>query len=132
MNSITAANILNWALLALVLTSVITFVCALHEQYVNRKRRKRQPDTIPTLARPSASNRTPARSAPKKLIVRGYDSPELLREDLWLLRLEHGRNNIALLNMRVPPFETIVESGESHEQRVTAMLAQYAGARCDN
>lgn len=128
MTSITFTDVLGWSVLALVLTFIITFAGALHEHYIKRVRRKQLAD-YSTAALPAAS--CPA-TASKKLVVRGYDSPELLREDLWLLRLNHGRHNIALLNMRVPPFETSLDSGQSHEQRVTAMLAQYGGARCDN
>ena len=128
----TAAEIFSWCALALILTCIITFACALHEQYTNRKGRKRPAGTLPKLPRASVSNTAPAQPPPKKLIVRGYDSPELLREDLWLLRLDHGRDNVALLNILVSPFETTVEYSRPHEPRITAMLAQYAGARCDN
>jgi hypothetical protein len=126
MNGIAVVEILNWFLLAVFLTCIITLACALNEHYTNRKRRRQ------SLVRMPVSNQAAPQLAAKKLIVRGYDTPELLREDLWLLRLSCGRDNITALKMAVPPFETALEAGRSQEQRVTAMLAQYAGARCDN
>ncbi|HEU4340111.1 MAG TPA: hypothetical protein VFU31_00925 [Candidatus Binatia bacterium] len=131
MDPITAANILPWCLLALAFTCVITLVgCAAHEQFVDRSRRKRQANRTVTLV--PLPTQKPDRSAAQRLVVRGYDSPELWREDLWLLRLERSRKDIAALNGAAPRLEERIGTRQFHGWRVSAMLAHCSGVRCDN
>jgi hypothetical protein len=66
---------------------------------------------------------------PQRALVRGFDSPELFREDLWLRRIDQARRDHAVraASMRRPEINKGVR-----EQRISAILAHHPGARCDN
>jgi hypothetical protein len=69
---------------------------------------------------------------PLKFMVRGYDSPELFREDLWLRRIEQARREHIAVIASMPLFKGSTEAGHDYQRRVCSMLAQHRGARCDN
>src|SRR5437667_4721768 len=65
-------------------------------------------------------------------LVRGYDSGELFREDLWIRRIEESRRQIATLGTSAPRLEADIEAREDYGNRVCAMLAHHGVTRCDN
>jgi hypothetical protein len=69
---------------------------------------------------------------PQNFMVRGYDSPQLFREDLWLRRIEQARREHIAVAVSMPFKGSSTETGHDYQRRVCAMLAQHWGARCDN
>jgi hypothetical protein len=103
----------------------------MYDDFIIRKRRqrymKKRSDLTPIVGSYPKSVEVP----PQRALVRGFDSPELFREDLWLRRIDQARRDHAVraASMRRPE----VNAGTGvREQRVSAILAQHPGARCDN
>ena len=84
------------------------------------------------LTLPSTSAPKPEHLVSQNPLVRGYDSGELFREDLWIRRIEQSRRQIATLGTSVPRLEAYIEAREDCGNRVCAMLAHHGVTRCDN
>lgn len=66
------------------------------------------------------------------LYSRGYDSPELFREDLWLLRIEHSRKTQTLLPRPTEARRVHSTQNAEHGGRAFRILTHYLNARCEN
>jgi hypothetical protein len=86
------------------------------------------PKIVPLPISDAKSDR-PALQGP---IVRGYDSDELFREDLWLRRIEQSRKQLAAPEASMRLMTRSGGVGEKDVKRICAMLAQYAATKFDN
>jgi hypothetical protein len=132
MDAIAVGNALTWCLFALGVACAITFSSMIYDELVTRKQQKQ--DTGPTakVVQASISDPKPARTVSEKRASRGYDSPELFREDLWLRRIELSREESVSMEASVPAVQAAAGAGEDDKKRLCALLAHYRGARCDN
>jgi hypothetical protein len=122
-------NMITLGLFILAFTCIISFASAIHEKFMGWRRRVRGKTIMGNIASPSVS-------APKwvgqNALVRGYDSEELFREDLWLLRIAQSRGLAALPEALLPSAEESLGVRKEHLSRVFTMLAHHANVRCDN
>jgi len=81
---------------------------------------------------PAISDTKSDRAALQGRIVRGYDSGELFREDLWLRRIEQSRKQLVAPEASMCLMTRSVGVGEERVKLICAMLAQYAGTKFDN
>jgi len=137
-------EILAWCLFPLALAGVASFACAMQDDIVRWRRRKQsnsrsteeKKGTVPIPERGLSPFSPPApkppRSAARQRIVRGYDSPELFRQDYWLLRIDQSRQRIAGGKGSLPLLELSIGIRDEYGKRVCAVLAQHQGARRDN
>jgi hypothetical protein len=132
MDAIVVGNALTWCLFALGVACAITFSSMIYDELVTQKRQKQ--DTRPTakIVHESISDLKAARSVSEKRASRGYDCPELFREDLWLRRIELSREESISTEVSVSTLQVLAGSGEDDKKRWCALLAHYLGARCDN
>lgn len=124
-------NTLSYCLFALALACLATFLSAMQEEFIRRRRRKQRAHPRTKIVPPSIAVSKPKQSGPERPMVRGYDTPELFREDLWLRRLAQSRYEIAAPDS----WRWMEPAGRSREEfakRVCAILAQHPAARCDN
>ncbi|HEV8341694.1 MAG TPA: hypothetical protein VGR30_04925 [Candidatus Binatia bacterium] len=63
----------------------------------------------------------PDLKVPEKPVVRGYDSPELFREDSWLRRTGRRRKETAVLEPFIGSLKASAEARNNDEKRVRAM-----------
>ncbi|HXG50907.1 MAG TPA: hypothetical protein VNN77_05790 [candidate division Zixibacteria bacterium] len=104
--------IILWCLFMLALACPISFVAVLYEKAAAKRRRKRRRGEAP-----------PPDDAPgriKSSPIRGYDSEDLLREDLRLLRLADAPDPSRATAFPAP--------GGAQDGRVCAALARRAAA----
>lgn len=123
------ADLLLWLFLALALAWIIASVANLHEALVTYMRRfSKRVDGASLLRLCERSQNPPSAWAN----IRGYDSPELFREDLWLLRLDGSRKaHVAAMeagSCAASPGASASDSVPS----ICALLARHRGARCNN
>jgi hypothetical protein len=121
-------NIIGWFLFALASTCTLSFASTLYDGFISRKRNRREIETIEKVARladPQAED-----LAPKTR--RGYDSPELFREDLWIRRIELTRREHAVLSDSMPGPKVDVKTREDYPKRLCEILAYHAATACDN
>jgi hypothetical protein len=127
----TIENWTLWCIFPLILIGVIAFASNMHDEFMSERKRKQSTVTkLPIVVPKAPSQKRLDRGLTHSNVVRGYDSPELFREDLWLLRIDQSRKAHALENgsmqvMRAGIYETSARS-------ICAILAQHPGARCDN
>jgi hypothetical protein len=115
-------SIIGWFLFALASTCTLSFASTIYDDFVSRKRNRRDTATIDKVARledPRAEE-----LAPKTR--RGYDSPELFREDLWIRRIELSRKEQALLTGCLPGLKVDAKRRDDYPQRLCEILAYYA------
>lgn len=62
-------------------------------------------------------------------LPRGYDSPELFREDLWIRRIEHSRREHAAMAASLPQVKAGLGASEDYSRRLCEMLAHHARTR---
>ena len=122
-------NMITLGLFILAFTCIISFASAIHEKFMGWRRRGPGRTTMGNIASPSVSAPT---WVGENVFVRGYDSEELFREDLWLLRIALSRRQAALPEAFLPSLEASAGVREQHSSRVFAMLAHHANVRCDN
>jgi hypothetical protein len=122
-------NMITLGLFILVFTCIISFASAIHEKFMGWRRRGRGRTTMGNIASPSVSAPT---WVGENALVRGYDSEELFREDLWLLRIAQSRRQAALPQALLPSAGASLAVRREHLSRVFAMLAYHANVRCDN
>lgn len=125
-------NTMSYCLFALALACLATFLSAMQEEFIRRRRRKQSAHSRTKIVPPSIAVSKPKQSGSERPMVRGYDTPELFREDLWLRRVEQSRNEIAVLDASRQCMNPNQGSREEFARRVCAILAQHSAARCDN
>lgn len=116
-----------WLLLPLALAWIIACFARFHEEFINQRRRLSTSASGVSSSNHSNSWKQPV---PERANSRGYDSPELFREDLWLLRI-HGsrRSHAAAIGVGSSADGSL--SFDSVKS-ICALLAKHRGARCDN
>jgi hypothetical protein len=127
MNAIIVENIVSWFLFALASTCTLSFASRAYDNFVSRKRRER--DKKPGARILPRSDSKPSPLLMEKPVTRGYDSPELFREDLWIRRIEHSRMEHALLAASIPPVKANFGAPEDYSRRLCEMLAHHARTR---
>ena len=115
-------TIIGWFLFALASTCTLSFASTIYDDFISRKRSRRDTATIDKIARLASPRAEDL--APKTR--RGYDSPELFREDLWIRRIELGRKEHALLAGSLPEPKVAVKTREDYPKRLCEILAYYA------
>jgi hypothetical protein len=128
MNQIFVENIIGWFLFALASTCTLSFASTLYDDFISRKRGRQDKETIEKVA-PLADPK------PRHLVPetrRGYDSPELFREDLWIRRIELSRKEHAVLSGSVPGLRANVKPREDYPKRLCEILAYHAATVRDN
>ena len=86
----------------------------------------------PKIVSPTISDAKSDRPALQARIVHGYDSDDLLREDLWLRRIEQSRKQLVAPEASMQLTTRSVGVGEEDLKRICAMLAQSAGTQLGN
>jgi hypothetical protein len=132
MNPMIIGNIFMWCLFALALAWAVAFASVVYEDLIERRKHEPNPrekgDPLPA----PVSEPKSYLSVAEKAIVRGYDSDELFREDLWLRRLAKARRQTAGLNMSTRRLKASLKSREDHVKQLCAKMAHHAGAKFDN
>ena len=121
-------NIISWFLFALASTCTLSFASTIYDDFISRKRRGREAKTVTKVARLSDPE-------PHQLTLdrpRGYDSPELFREDLWIRRIELSRREHAALTASMTQARANGGVGEVYRKPLSAMLARHVGSSRDN
>ena len=127
MNALIVENIIGWFLFALASTCTLSFASTVYDSFVNSKRRERGKKEITKVV--SDSHSKPSLLLTDALAIRGYDSPELFREDLWIRRIEHSRREHAALAASMPHVKINVGSPETFPRRLCEMLAHHTRTR---
>ena len=127
MNTIIVENIFNWFLFALASTCTLSFASTVYDHFIGSKRRDRDGKATTRLV--SGAKAGPLAAEPT---IRGYDTPELFREDLWIRRIEHSRKEHATLLASIPQVKTRLLTSRDTPRRLCEMLAQHAQSGRDN
>lgn len=127
MSQMVVENIIGWLLFALASTCTLSFASTIYDDFISRKRGRRDKETVERIAPLVAQA---GDLAPK--IPRGYDSPELFREDLWIRRIEISRKEHALLAGSMPGSKANVKTRQDYPKRLCEILAYHAATACDN
>ena len=130
MDLLNVGNVATWCASGLALGCIVTFAAAKYEGFTRRRQRGAKTKAIVRFSLPAISESKA--SASPVFTVRGYDSDELFREDLWLRRIAESRQRIMALQATMPWLKMTVQAREDDKNRVSAMLARHAAARCDN
>lgn len=131
MHLLSFENVMTCSVSALALAWIVTFASARYEDFINWRRRKQEIKPIVKFTLPISAPK-PEHLVSQSPLVRGYDSGELFREDLWIRRIEQSRRQIAALTASAPRLEADIEAREDYGNRVSAMLAHHGVTRCDN
>jgi hypothetical protein len=121
-------NIIGWFLFALASTCTLSFASTIYDDFISRKRRGRDKETIDKIAPivdPQLDELAPENR-------RGYDSPELFREDLWIRRIEHSRKEHAVVAGSMPGLKANIKTRQDYPKRLCEILAYHAATACDN
>ena len=121
-------NIIGWFLFALASTCTLSFASTIYDDFISRKRSRRDKEMIEQIA--PLADPQPDQLAPQNR--RGYDSPELFREDLWIRRIELSRKEHAVLAGSMPGLKANVKTRQDYPKRLCEILAYHAAAACDN
>ena len=134
-------SVLLWYILPSTFIVIIAVASSMHEELVRKKNGTENVFTTPAVLVMGSSGSKgqwqQLRSQPN--IIRGYDSPELFREDLWLIRIARSRKayarsrkayggSIVSVSVLLAGAGTPIASAKS----ICALLAQHSGSRCDN
>ena len=116
-----------WSVYALVFACIVSFVSQGYETFIYRRQRKRELERVAKGLEPSTSDHKINQCVVQMAAVRGYDSGELFREDLWLRRIADSRQKLATIEMPLGP-------GTRGDQvkRLCAILVQQPGATSNN
>jgi hypothetical protein len=128
MNAMIVENIVNWFLFALVTTCTLSFASTVYDHFIGSKRRDHDSKTTTRLV--SSTRASPLAAEPTT--IRGYDTPELFREDLWIRRIEHSRKAHATLLASIPQVKASWVTSKDTPRRLCEMLAQHAQPGRDN
>jgi hypothetical protein len=93
MNAMIVENIVSWFLFALASTCTLSFASTIYDNFISSKRRERNKKASPGIV--TLPELKPSQLVTENSVIRGYDSPELFREDLWIRRIEHSRKENA-------------------------------------
>ena len=131
MTNLALSSTVIWCFLALALACILTLASSMYDDFIIRKRRQRYMTKRSHLTPTVGSYPKSVEVLPQRALVRGFDSTELFREDLWLRRIDQARRDHAVraASMRRPEINT---GTGVREQRISAILAHHPGARCDN
>jgi hypothetical protein len=121
-------NIIGWFLFALASTCTLSFASTIYDDFISRKRGRRDKEMMEKIA--PLANLQPQDLTPETR--RGYDSPELFREDLWIRRIELSRKERAILAGSMPGLKANVKTRQDYPKRLCEILAYHAAAACDN
>ena len=119
-------NIISWFLFALASTCTLSFASTVYDNFISSKRRQRNKRGNPGIVPPPDSRLNQRLTG--NPVVRGYDSPELFREDLWIRRIEQSRREHATLVASMPrvPNPSVPED---YPKRLCKMLAHQVRTR---
>ena len=121
-------SIFGWFLFALASTCTLSFASTIYDDFISRKRSQRVKEAIGKIA-PLADPQ------PEHLALvtrRGYDSPELFREDLWIRRIEHSRKEHAVLTGSMLGLKANVKTRQDYPKRLCEILAYHFATAYDN
>ena len=127
MNAIIVENMISWFLFALASTCTLSFASSVYDNFISRKRRQRNSKASTRIV--PLSDSKPSNLLTEEPVTRGYDSPELFREDLWIRRIEHSRKEHAALTASMPPVKASLEAPEDYPTQLCEMLAHHARTR---
>jgi hypothetical protein len=121
MNAMTMENIVSWFLFALASTCTLSFASSIYDNFISSKRRERNRKTNPEIN--PVPDLKPSQQVIENPPIRGYDSPELFREDLWIRRIEQSRREHATLAASMPLVKPNTGAVENYPKRLCEMLA---------
>src|SRR5215510_5081820 len=127
MNATIVENIISWFLFAVASTCTLSFASTAYDNFIGWKRRQRESKARTKVVPPSESK--PPKLSAEESVTRGYDTPELFREDLWIRRIEHSRNAHAALIASMPRVKARLEAPEDYPRRLCEMLANHTRTR---
>jgi hypothetical protein len=113
-----------WSVYALVFAGIVSFLSQRYENFMHRRQRKRELEPVANGLETSTSDHKTHQGIIQMAAVRGYDSDELFREDLWLRRIASSRQKLATIEMPLGRVDQI--------KQLCAMLVQHPGATSDN
>lgn len=119
-------NIISWFLFALASTCTLSFASTVYDNFISSKRRQRNKRGNSGIV--PLPDSKPNQRLTGNPVVRGYDSPELFREDLWIRRIEQSRWEHATLAASMPrvPNPSVPED---YPKRLCKMLANQVRTR---
>jgi hypothetical protein len=127
MNAMIVENIISWLLFALASTCTLSFASSIYDNFISSKRRERirkaSPEVVPV------PELKPSQQVIANPVIRGYDSPELFREDLWIRRIEQSRKEHAPLAASMPQVSSNDAAPENYPKRLCEMLASQVRTR---
>lgn len=127
MNAIIVEHIVSWFLFALASTCTLSFASTVYDRFISAKRRDRE-----AKATRLVSGAKPGLLTVEPPTIRGYDTPELFREDLWIRRIEHSRKEHVTLLASIPQIKPSLATSKDTPRRLCEMLTQHAQPGRDN
>jgi hypothetical protein len=127
MNAMIVENIISWFLFALASTCTLSFASTVYDNFISAKRRERDRKARTRIA--PLPDLKPSQLATENPVIRGYDSPELFREDLWIRRIEYSRKEHAALAASMPPVKARLGAPEDYPKRLCEMLVHHVRTR---
>ncbi len=124
MNAMIVENIVSWFLFALASTCTLSFASTVYDRFISSKRRDRDGKATTKLV--PLSDAKPSQLKAETPMIRGYDTPELFREDLWIRRIEHSRKEHATLLAAMPPGKGRCGTSDGYPRRLCEIFAQDA------
>ena len=104
----------------------------MYDDFVNRKRPQRHKKCLRKSAAVFDSFPKPLEALAQKNLVRGYDNPELFREDLWLRRIHQARREHAVVAASMRRAGGTSRTAEEHKRRVSEILAHHPDPKSNN
>jgi hypothetical protein len=127
MNATIVENIISWFLFALASTCTLSFASSIYDSFISSKRRERDrkvnPEIVPLLELKTNQQ------VIENPTIRGYDSPELFREDLWIRRIAQSRKEHAGLAASMQQVKSTASALEDYPKRLCEMLAYQVRTR---
>jgi hypothetical protein len=120
-------NVSMWCVYALAFACIVTYVSQGYEALMYRRQCKKNLKAIPAGLETFACNPKINQFVVQMATVRGYDSDELFREDLWLRRIAASRRKLATMELSI-----CAGTLENQVRQLCAMLIQHAGATSNN
>jgi hypothetical protein len=127
MNAMIVENIISWFLFALASTCTLSFASTIYDNFISSKRRERNKKASPGIV--PLPDLKPRQLVTENSVIRGYDSPELFREDLWIRRIEHSRKEHAALAASMPPVKARLGAPEDYPKRLCELLVHHVRTR---
>jgi hypothetical protein len=127
MNAMIVENIISWFLFALASTCTLSFASTIYDNFISSKRRERD-KKVRTRIVPFPDLKA-SQLVTENPVVRGYDSPELFREDLWIRRIEYSRKEHVALAPSMPPVKARLGAPEDYPKRLCEMLVHQVRTR---